>query len=70
MNASVRFIVWGSIPVGAVIGALVGGHYGALTALWMSVAGQLVAVLPVMLSPLRRMRDLPRGLDQHAEPVS
>ena len=56
MNASVRFIVWGSIPVGALVGALIGGRYGALTALWVSVAGQLIAVLPVLLSPLRRMR--------------
>jgi len=66
MNASVRFIVWGSIPVGAFLGALIGGHYGASPALWVSVAGQLVAVVPVLFSPLRRMRDLPRALDQHA----
>ncbi len=70
MNASVRFIVWGTIPVAAFLGALIGGRYGALTALWVSVAGQLVAVLPVLLSPLRRMRDLPRSLDQHAGPSS
>jgi len=70
MNASVRFIVWGSIPIGAFLGALIGGHYGALTALWVSVAGQLVAVLPVLLSPLRRIRDLPRALDQHSGPSS
>jgi hypothetical protein len=70
MNASVRFIVWGSIPVGAFVGALIGGRYGALTALWVSVAGQLVAVPPVLLSPLRRMRDLPRALDQHADSSS
>ncbi len=68
MNASVRFIVWGSIPIGAFVGALIGGQFGALTALWVSVAGQLVAALPVLFSPLRRMRDLPRELDQHAGP--
>jgi hypothetical protein len=65
-----RPLHWGSIPVGAFVGELIGGRYGALTALWVSVAGQLVAVLPVLLSPLRRMRDLPRALDQHADSSS
>ena len=46
----------GNIPVGAFLGALIGGHYGALTALRVSVAGQLVPVLPVLLSPLRDAR--------------
>ena len=66
MNASVRFIVWGSMPIGAFLGGVIGGAYGAVTALWVSFAGMTLSVLPVLLSPLRRMRDLPRALDQHA----
>ena len=66
MNASVRFVVWGVMPVGAFLGGVVGSRFGVLTALWVGVAGQALAVLPVLLSPLVRMRDLPRGLDQHA----
>ena len=66
MNATVRFIVWGTIPIGAFLGAIIGGRYGAVTALWVGVAGQALAVLPVLLSPLRRMQELPGALDQHA----
>ena len=66
MNASVRFVVWGTMPVGAFLGGVIGSQFGVLTALWVGVAGQALAVLPVLLSPLVRMRDLPRGLDQHA----
>ncbi|MFC5380766.1 MFS transporter [Aquipuribacter nitratireducens] len=66
MNASVRFIVWGVTPIGAFVGGVVGAQAGILTALWLGVALELVAVLPVLLSPLLRMRDLPRGLDAHA----
>ena len=67
MNASVRFIVWGSMPIGALLGGVIGGAYGAVTALWVSFAGMTLSVLPVLLSPLRRMRDLPRALDQHLD---
>ena len=67
MNASVRFVVWGVTPVGALLGGLIGSRYGIVTALWVAVVGQGLAVLPVLLSPMLRMRDLPRGLDVHAE---
>jgi predicted MFS family arabinose efflux permease len=67
MNASVRFVVWGTMPIGAFLGGIVGSRYGVLAALWVGAAGQFVAVLPVLFSPLVRMRDLPRGLDQHAD---
>ena len=67
MNASVRFVVWGTMPVGAFVGGLVATRYGVVTALWVGVVGQAVAVLPVLLSPLVRMRDLPRHLDEHAD---
>lgn len=67
MNASVRFIVWGTMPIGAFLGGVIGGQFGPVTALWVGVAGQALGVLPVLLSPLRRMRDLPRALDQHAD---
>jgi hypothetical protein len=66
MNATVRFIVWGTMPIGAFLGGVIGGQFGAVTALWVGVVGQALGVLPVLLSPLRRMRDLPRALDQHA----
>lgn len=66
MNASVRFVVWGTMPIGAFLGGVIGSRYGITTALWVGVAGQCLAVLPVLLSPLRRMRDLPRRLDEHA----
>jgi hypothetical protein len=67
MNASVRFVIWGVSPIGAFVGGIVGAELGILTALWIGVAIEALAVFPVLLSPLLRMRDLPRHLDQHAE---
>ena len=60
MNASVRFVVWGTMPVGAFAGGLLGETVGVVPTLWVAVVGQVLAVLPVLASPLLRMRDLPR----------
>lgn len=63
MNASIRFLVWGPMPVGAFVGGWLGREVGIVPTLWLSAAGLLLAALPVLLSPLRSMRDLPRHLD-------
>jgi len=69
MNASVRFIVFGTMPVGGLLGGVLGEWLGVLPALWIAAAGGVVACLPVVLSPLVAMRDLPRELDVTTAPV-
>ncbi|GIG35254.1 MFS transporter [Cellulomonas pakistanensis] len=59
MNASVRFIVWGTTPIGGLLGGWLGHTLGALPTLWIAAGGAVVASLPVLLSPLLRMRELP-----------
>jgi predicted MFS family arabinose efflux permease len=73
MNASVRFIVYGTQPLGALLGGVLGTSLGVLPTLWIAAAGEGLAALWVVASPLMRMRDLPRGLDAavpHEEPVA
>ncbi|MBA2388970.1 MAG: MFS transporter, partial [Geodermatophilaceae bacterium] len=65
MNASIRFLVWGTMPIGAFAGGLIGGAFSILTALSIAAAGAVLAALPVVLSPLIRMRELPDELDEH-----
>ena len=69
MNASVRFIVWGTVPIGGLLGGFLGTHIGVLPTLWVAAAGAMVAALPVLLSPLVRMRDLPGRPDEATEAV-
>ncbi|MFJ8659795.1 hypothetical protein [Streptomyces sp. NPDC093795] len=57
MTATFRFVVWGSMPLGALAGALLGQRFGARTALWVGALGELLAVLPLLLSPLRGTRE-------------
>jgi MFS family permease len=54
MNASVRFVVWGTIPLGGLVGGLLGGWTSVHATLWVSAIGQLAAVGWVLFSPLRR----------------
>jgi MFS family permease len=58
MTASVRFVVWGAMPVGALVGSVLAQSIGVRQALWTGAAGELLAVLPMLLSPLRSTRDL------------
>ncbi|WP_199730392.1 MFS transporter [Amycolatopsis panacis] len=59
MNASVRFVVWGAMPLGGLLGGALGEGLGLTGALWVAMAGQMAGALWVVCSPLRRMRDLP-----------
>lgn len=59
MNASVRFIVWGTVPLGGLAGGALGTWLGPVPTLWVAVAGTVLAAVPVLASPLVRMRDLP-----------
>ncbi|MEU3504897.1 hypothetical protein ABZ726_30670 [Streptomyces hundungensis] len=59
MNATLRFLMWGTLPLGALAGGAVAEASGARAALWICAIGFLVVPLPLLLSSLRRMRDLP-----------
>ena len=64
MNASIRFIVWGSMPIGSFVGGLLASGFSVRTVMWTSVVGSLVAALPVVFSPLITMGRMPDELDQ------
>jgi MFS family permease len=59
MNASVRWIVWGTLPLGALFGGLLGTAIGLRPTLFVCVFGGWAAGLFVFFSPLRHMRDVP-----------
>jgi MFS family permease len=63
MNATMRFLVWGTMPLGGLIGGVLGNTIGVRPALWVAAVGGLLVFLPVFLSPLRTMRELPTGND-------
>jgi len=66
MNATMRFLVWGTIPVGGFLGGLLASTIGLRETLWVAAAGGALAFLPVFLSPLRWMKELPTTYAQEA----
>lgn len=58
MNASVRFLVWGTIPLGAALGGVLGSLIGVRPTIWVSVAGCWSSGLWLIFSPLRRLRNV------------
>ncbi len=59
MNATMRFVVWGTIPLGSLTGGVLGELIGLLPAIAIGVAGRLLAVLWVLFSPVRSLRRMP-----------
>ena len=59
MNATMRFIVWGTIPFGQVSGGFLGGAIGLHETIWIGAIGGVFAFLPVLLSPVREIGAMP-----------
>ena len=59
MNASIRFFVWGVMPIGALVAGALATGFGTVTVLWIGFAGTLAAAGFVLFSPLARLRQLP-----------
>jgi MFS family permease len=59
MNASMRFVVWGVLPLGALIGGVLGTVAGLRPTLWIGAAGEAVAGIWLLASPMRTLRDFP-----------
>jgi MFS family permease len=49
-----RTVLFGALPIGALVGGSVGGLAGLRGALWLGVAGNVVAALILVMSPVRR----------------
>lgn len=54
-----RFLVWGTMPLGGFLGGVLGTTIGERETLLIAAIGGSLAFLPVFLSPLRHARDLP-----------
>jgi MFS family permease len=58
MNAATRWITWGILPAGGLLGGFAGSAIGIRPAIWIAYAGSWAAGLLVYFSPLRRVRDV------------
>jgi len=63
MNASMRWIVWGTIPAGAIAGGVLAEVFGLRAAIVIGVIGGLFSFLWVFLSPVRSLKDVPEPME-------
>ena len=64
MNATMRFIVWGTIPIGALTGGTLGGIIGLQATLWVAAIGLFIPFLFVLFSPVRGIRVMPEPIEE------
>src|SRR5205823_7386995 len=57
VNATMRFIMWGVTPVGALLGGILGGAIGLQPTLLLAASGVLLAFVWAFFSPLRVLRE-------------
>ena len=62
--ASSRFFVSGMIPVGSLIGGILGSLIGLPATLLLGVGGMMLAFGWIAISPVRSIRHLPAGADE------
>jgi MFS family permease len=67
MNSVMRFIVWGVIPLGTLAGGAIASVVDLRAAMWVGAIGMSLAFLPVLLSPVRTLRDMPEPV---ADPLA
>jgi MFS family permease len=66
MNSVMRFIVWGTIPLGAIVGGVLASRIGVKQTLIVSGIGCFLPFLPVLFSPVRGIKEMPEPVDEAA----
>ncbi|MFI5262225.1 MAG: MFS transporter [Candidatus Limnocylindrales bacterium] len=56
MNATMRFLVWGTIPIGSALGGILGSLIGVHETIWLGAIMGCFVFLAVLLSPVRSLR--------------
>jgi uncharacterized membrane protein AbrB (regulator of aidB expression) len=58
VNGTMRFIVWGSRPIGSLLGGYLGSRVGLPATLVIGAFGMLIAFVPLLASPIPQLRHL------------
>ncbi|MGH3009056.1 MAG: MFS transporter [Gaiellaceae bacterium] len=64
MNAAMRWIVWGTIPLGSLAGGAIASKWGLHTAVWVGAIGGLFTFLPVTLTSVRKIGEMPAPVEE------
>jgi MFS family permease len=65
MNSSIRFIVWGVMPLGLLAGGALATSFDLRTAIWVGAIGNSLSWLPLVIGPVKSLREVPE-IEQEA----
>jgi MFS family permease len=60
MNSTIRFIVWGVMPIGQLTGGALATAFDLRTAIWVGAIGCSVMWLPLVIGPVKSLREVPQ----------
>ncbi len=69
MNSVMRFLVWGTIPIGALVGGVLGTKVGLRETIVIGGIGGTLAILWIVFSPQRHLREMPEPTVDEKEPL-
>ncbi len=62
LNATMRFLVWGTLPLGGLVGGILGATIGIHNTIGIGALGGSLAFLWVLMSPVRSLKEVPEPL--------
>lgn len=69
MNATVRFLVWGTMPIGSLIGGAIASVIGLHPTIWIAaILGFIPALFP-FFSPVRKLREMPEPVGDESAAI-
>ena len=61
MNATMRWFVWGTMPIGSIIGGIIGETLGVRAAILIGGAGATLAFVPLLFGPVWGIAEMPKS---------
>jgi MFS family permease len=62
MNATMRFLVWGTMPIGSALGGILGSVIGVHETIWVGAILGCFVFLAVLLSPVRSLHSIDEAI--------
>jgi MFS family permease len=69
MNSVMRFMVWGTIPIGSLAGGAAAGIVGLQNTIVIGAIGGSLSFLWILLSPQRHLREMPEPIGEEPVPT-
>lgn len=66
VNASMRFLAWGTLPIGSLLGGALGGTIGLGATLLIAAVGNLLSCLWMLFSPVYSLHEQPAPVQEPA----